>query len=241
MCDCTEWGLKDDERHRVGVIAQELAEVLPDAVVDNGEFLTVDDARIFYDTVAAAQELYRLTGNLEHKLGHVEKVSQKLAKFAQKRRQLGSVASGLSGISSWINATDGEHKCQSISGSLPSLASSAPSDDFHHSSPRRRKRHNNDPWRGPNSTAIQRTIVALVGVMALCLVTMCTLYVIDWYNRTFPAPRQILVMPTADPDHIGHLTEENGRYDLLWLPPEQPTAPLIGDICGSGVHCPVAY
>lgn len=56
------WGLSENERHRVGVIAQELAQVLPEAVKDNGDFLTVDDTRIFYDTVAAAQELYRLTG-----------------------------------------------------------------------------------------------------------------------------------------------------------------------------------
>lgn len=56
------WGLSERDRHRVGVIAQELAEVLPEAVKDNGDFLTVDDTRIFYDTVAAAQELYRLTG-----------------------------------------------------------------------------------------------------------------------------------------------------------------------------------
>lgn len=90
-----KWGLSEQERHRVGVIAQELAEVLPDAVRDNGEFLTVDDTRIFYDTVAAAQELYRLTGNLECKIGEVEKISQKLARYAQKRKQLGSMASGL--------------------------------------------------------------------------------------------------------------------------------------------------
>jgi hypothetical protein len=67
-----QWGLSEDNRHRVGVIAQELAEIIPDAVRDNGEFLTVDDARIFYDTVAAAQQLYRLTGNLECKIDQVE-------------------------------------------------------------------------------------------------------------------------------------------------------------------------
>lgn len=55
-----KWGLNEQDRHRVGVIAQgkkkrfsfisnkmvplslELAEVLPEAVRDNGEFLTVD-------------------------------------------------------------------------------------------------------------------------------------------------------------------------------------------------------
>jgi hypothetical protein len=97
-----QWGLDETSRHRVGVIAQELAEVIPDAVRDNGEFLTVDDARIFYDTVAAAQELYRLTGNLECKIDQVEKISAKLARFAQKRKQMGSM-SGLSDITMLLN------------------------------------------------------------------------------------------------------------------------------------------
>lgn len=36
-----KWGLSEENRHRVGVIAQELAEILPDAVTDNGDFLQV--------------------------------------------------------------------------------------------------------------------------------------------------------------------------------------------------------
>lgn len=36
-----QWGLSEENRHRVGVIAQELAEILPDAVTDNGDFLQV--------------------------------------------------------------------------------------------------------------------------------------------------------------------------------------------------------
>lgn len=38
-----KWGLSEENRHRVGVIAQELAEILPDAVTDNGDFLQVHD------------------------------------------------------------------------------------------------------------------------------------------------------------------------------------------------------
>ena len=38
-----EWGLNENSRHRVGVIAQELAAVLPDAVTDTGDFLQVTD------------------------------------------------------------------------------------------------------------------------------------------------------------------------------------------------------
>ena len=46
--------------------------------------------RIFYDVVASAQMLYQLTGNLEGKIDQIEKISQKLAKYAQNRKRLGS-------------------------------------------------------------------------------------------------------------------------------------------------------
>lgn len=151
-----QWGLSEENRHRVGVIAQELAEVIPDAVRDSGEFLTVDDTRLFYSTVsftivdiamyrvqvAAAQELYRLTGNLECKIDQVEKISAKLARFAQKRKQMGSMASGLSDLTTILNGygggkklTDGIDDSKNVeskavlSQSRLSLASSAPSID----------------------------------------------------------------------------------------------------------------
>ncbi len=41
-----EWGMSEQERkRRTGVLAQELREVLPDAVRDDGEYLQVDDVR----------------------------------------------------------------------------------------------------------------------------------------------------------------------------------------------------
>lgn len=98
-----QWGLTEEERHRVGVIAQELAEIMPDAVKDNGEFLTVDDTRIFYDTVAAQQQLHKVSGNLGGKIEQVEELSVKVARYLQKRKQLGaSVASGLSDLSTLL-------------------------------------------------------------------------------------------------------------------------------------------
>ena len=43
-----EMGLSEEARHKVGVIAQELAEVLPDAVREDGDYLTVDDVCLLY-------------------------------------------------------------------------------------------------------------------------------------------------------------------------------------------------
>lgn len=42
-----EWGLPEAERKKIGVIAQEIEEILPDAVRDDGEYLTIDDVKRF--------------------------------------------------------------------------------------------------------------------------------------------------------------------------------------------------
>ncbi|EPB68108.1 hypothetical protein ANCCEY_12802 [Ancylostoma ceylanicum] len=62
------WGLSEEQRRRTGLIAQELQAVIPDAVRDIGTHLTVDESRIFYETVLAMQELCRLTGDLDTKI-----------------------------------------------------------------------------------------------------------------------------------------------------------------------------
>jgi hypothetical protein len=94
-----QWGMSDEDRHRVGVIAQELAEVIPEAVRNNGEFLTVDDSRIFMESVAAQQELHKISGCMGTKVDNVEEMTVKLAKYMRKYQKVGSMASGLSDIS----------------------------------------------------------------------------------------------------------------------------------------------
>uniref|UniRef100_A0A914H3Z9 Myelin regulatory factor n=1 Tax=Globodera rostochiensis TaxID=31243 RepID=A0A914H3Z9_GLORO len=309
------WGLSEQDRHRVGVIAQELAEVLPEAVKDNGEFLTVDDTRVFYDTVAAAQELYRLTGNLGSKLDQVEKISQKLARYAQKRRQLGSMASGLSDFSTFFgtkSAVDDGGDCgaaASLAGvkqncvshsrtSLTSAATTMPahcgndledgggesfggvqktkkdgrrrssSERYHHRcrSYSSASAYCNRPHfygsgggggGGAGSCAVdsplcnskftQGTIVTLVIVMALCLVTMCTLYVLDWYNRTYVFPVQFHrdhyhpttnPLPDADRGRQAQQPIEPGKMIkpfVEWKLPDRPqNVPPLTVFCGGG-------
>ncbi|KAI6200849.1 Myelin regulatory factor [Aphelenchoides besseyi] len=259
-----QWGLDEENRHRVGVIAQELAEVIPDAVRDNGEFLTVDDTRVFYDTVAAAQELFRLTGNLECKIDQVEKISAKLARHAQKRKQMGSMASGLSDFSSFLgniteantnaNRTIAEKAKGScaldtksmLSQSRLSLVSSAPSMDASASQigsasqygryyGRRGRRH--DESQLCNSRLTQATMISLIVIMSICLVTMCTLYVLDWYNRSYVyTPHHFpRVTPTSDSaDGIGNIIQLAN-----WIPPAQPLVhPLLSTCTGLlGAHC----
>lgn len=274
-----QWGLTEENRHRVGVIAQELAEVLPDAVRDNGEFLTVDDTRIFYDTVAAAQELYRLTGNLECKIDQVEKISQKLARFAQKRKNhLGSMASGklfkslpviliFLGISDFSNlfgtANNGSDNKSYISYSRTSLASSCDDSVSQGGGAVKRssKSHRrSSACRGSSASAYcqrsgtngqlctskvtQGTIVTLVVIMALCLMAMCTLYVMDWYNRTYVYGPHIIdpryrfsntLNPSLEAPAPGLIYKEIPIWEL---PQESKALPLTA-ICGQRSHCPV--
>ncbi len=46
-----EWGISEDNRHKIGVIAQEMQQIIPDAVKEDGEYLTVDDVCTKYRRV----------------------------------------------------------------------------------------------------------------------------------------------------------------------------------------------
>uniref|UniRef100_A0AC34RRS2 Peptidase S74 domain-containing protein n=1 Tax=Panagrolaimus sp. JU765 TaxID=591449 RepID=A0AC34RRS2_9BILA len=197
-----EWGLDETNRHRVGVIAQELREILPDAVKDNGELLTVDDTRIFYDTVAAAQELLEVTGNLENKIGQVEKIGAKLTRFAKKKNFMGSTLSGFTDVTSLSSESYSNHD----------------------------RRHSGVI----TSKFTQVAIVTLIIIMACCLLGMSALYVLDWYNRNYVYKK--LILPMEGQESIGNLIEQ--KYNISWIPPTQPLAPLLTATCGLLSNCP---
>ncbi|VDK49659.1 unnamed protein product [Anisakis simplex] len=240
-----QWGLSEENRHRVGVIAQELAEILPDAVTDNGDFLQVDDSRIFYETVAAATELCRLTGNLEHKIEAVEKLSNKLAKLHKRRlnKDIGSMASGLSDL--------GFSDKASFMSSHLSLASTTPScnsrekcrsredraNDRKHRHCRNPSCHTSEPLLC-SSRFTQGTIVTLVVVMAICLIAMSTLYVLDWHSRTFGYHRRDMpmIVTTTSPETVGNIGNIIEVNKDLWLPPSQPNVPPLAIVC-ENQHC----
>lgn len=195
--------------------------------------MTVDDTRIFYDTVAAAQELYRLTGNLECKIDQVEKISAKLARFA-KNKKMGSMASGLSGFTNFGNGDDGK----SLSFSRASLTSTTTTN-----TEKNKKRKNAKSYLDGSlcsSKFTQGTIVTLVIIMAFCLLAMCTLYVLDWYNRTYVYNAHIPIMthPNNTQDYIGNMIEMKDKLPLSWIPPTQPFAPILASMCGLRSQCP---
>ncbi|XP_066107785.1 myelin regulatory factor isoform X4 [Saccopteryx bilineata] len=156
-----------------GVIAQEVKEILPEAVKDTGDvvfangktienFLVVNKERIFMENVGAVKELCKLTDNLETRIDELERWSHKLAKL----RRLDSFKStGSSGAfshtgSQFSRAGSVPHKKR------PPKVASKPSSvvpDQACISPR----------------FLQGTIIALVVVMAFSVVSMSTLYVLS--------------------------------------------------------------
>lgn len=85
-------GIPEDSREDTGVIAQEIREVLPEAVKEagdvplgNGEvikdFLVVNKDKIYMENVGAVKELCKVTGNLEMRIDELEKMNSKLSKL----------------------------------------------------------------------------------------------------------------------------------------------------------------
>nr|XP_017508073.2 myelin regulatory factor isoform X8 [Manis javanica] len=156
-----------------GVIAQEVKEILPEAVKDTGDvvfangktienFLVVNKERIFMENVGAVKELCKLTDNLETRIDELERWSHKLAKL----RRLDSLKS------------TGSSGAFSHAGSHFSRAGSVP----HKKRPPKVTSKSSSVV--PDQACIsqrflQGTIIALVVVMAFSVVSMSTLYVLS--------------------------------------------------------------
>ncbi|XP_072616339.1 myelin regulatory factor isoform X45 [Vulpes vulpes] len=156
-----------------GVIAQEVQEILPEAVKDTGDmvfangqtvenFLVVNKERIFMENVGAVKELCKLTDNLETRIDELERWSHRLAKL----RRLDSLKS------------TGSSGAFSHAGSQFSRAGSVP----HKKRPPKvaSKSSSVVPDQACiNQRFLQGTIIALVVVMAFSVVSMSTLYVLS--------------------------------------------------------------
>uniref|UniRef100_A0A8C2JU47 Myelin regulatory factor n=1 Tax=Cyprinus carpio TaxID=7962 RepID=A0A8C2JU47_CYPCA len=93
-----------DATSETGVIAQEVQQILPEAVKEGGDvvcangetipnLLMVNKERIFMENVGAVKELCKLTDNLETRIDELERWNRKLAKL----RRLDSMKSSVSG------------------------------------------------------------------------------------------------------------------------------------------------
>ncbi|XP_030749081.1 myelin regulatory factor isoform X2 [Sitophilus oryzae] len=156
---------RDKEFSDTGVIAQEVAQVLPEAVkpagnivLENGKsidnFLVVNKERIFMENIGAVKELCKVTDNLETRIGQLERINRRLNKL--KRGD--SLKSDSTVNSSKLSHYSGHCKC---SRKHICKACERQEDEF------------------CSNKFIQIVIVVLVLIMAFCLAAITTLYFLD--------------------------------------------------------------
>ncbi|XP_032894958.1 myelin regulatory factor isoform X7 [Amblyraja radiata] len=161
---------------QTGVIAQEVKEILPEAVKESGDvvcangvtienFLVVNKERIFMENVGAVKELCKLTDNLETRINELETWSRKLARLKRLDSMKSTVSGGTLSQSGshFSRAGSGQHKKRH-----PKIGDKAPS---------------NPTEQGCLSQKfLQGTIIALVIIMAFSVISMSTLYVLNLRN-----------------------------------------------------------
>ncbi|XP_041852467.1 myelin regulatory factor isoform X5 [Melanotaenia boesemani] len=182
-----------------GVIAQEVQQILPEAVKEGGDvvcangetipnLLVVNKERIFMENVGAVKELCKLTDNLETRIDELERWSRKLAKL----RRLDSMKSTVSGGT--VSQT-GSYFSRTGSGPLKKKTVKSES-------------KNSTPEQGCISQRfMQGTILALVIVMAFSVISMSVLYVLTLHHR-------------------GDVTEKDGSRAALGYSHKTPYTPL---------------
>ncbi|KAM4733474.1 myelin regulatory factor isoform 1-T1 [Anableps anableps] len=158
-----------------GVIAQEVQQILPEAVKEGGDvvcangetipnLLVVNKERIFMENVGAVKELCKLTDNLETRIDELERWSRKLAKL----RRLDSMKSTVSGST------------VSQSGSYFSRTGSGPL---------KKKTFKPGSKSSPldqgciSQRFVQGIILTLLIVMAFSVISMSVLYVLTLHHR----------------------------------------------------------
>ncbi|XP_029438395.1 LOW QUALITY PROTEIN: myelin regulatory factor [Rhinatrema bivittatum] len=160
-----------------GVIAQEVKEILPEAVKDTGDmvctngktienFLVVNKERIFMENVGAVKELCKLTDNLETRIDELERWSRKLAKLKRLDSMKSTVSTGaLSQAGSQFSRT----------GSVP----------YQKRPPKLLSKSRPGPVEQAciSQRFLQGTIIALVIIMAFSVISMSTLYVLNLKNE----------------------------------------------------------
>lgn len=182
-------GLPEHQRHDTGVLAQEVQNVLPDAVMQTGDvalnngknvknLLLVNKDRIFMENVGAVKELCKLTDNLEVRIDELEKMNKKLSKLKRYDSLKSTVSSKSSCSVSTVSSTPPPKKSSSSS----SHKYRHHHQSSHHSSSR--KAPPPPPENGWCSNRfIQIVIITLILIMAFCLVAITVLYILERNNK----------------------------------------------------------
>ncbi|OXB59812.1 hypothetical protein ASZ78_007295 [Callipepla squamata] len=208
--------------HETGIIAQEVKELLPQAVREAGDvacndgerienFLMVDKDQIFMENVGAVKQLCKLTNNLEVRIEELEQWNRKLARLKR-----------LSSLKSTVSEKSTVSRCSRATSLFPSrksvqLKSSKVGETKYVKDAYKRVFICISKRKVSCSRRIFRvTVLALVAVMALCALTISTLYVLSTHDRDLEkhlVPRQVvepvleLVMDSLQESTISQSTQ----------------------------------
>ncbi|XP_011684801.1 PREDICTED: myelin regulatory factor-like protein isoform X1 [Wasmannia auropunctata] len=199
----------DVKQEDTGVIAQEVQQILPEAVLPAGDivlpngqrienFLVVNKERIFMENVGAVKELCKVTDSLETRIDQLERINKRLAKL--KRGD--SLKSSISTVSS-------------ISGNK--YSSSINNKSSLHGKTKRLEREEELLC---SNKFIQIIIVILILIMAFCLVAMATLYFLEYQKRSSVewsamASNGMLAIGPAHPPTMSTTSNYEHRYNSL--------------------------
>ncbi|XP_074637896.1 uncharacterized protein LOC141896550 isoform X4 [Acropora palmata] len=168
------------ELEDTGVLAQEMKEVLPEAVSESEDvvlsdgktierFLVVNKERIFMENVGAVKELCKLTDSLEVRIDELETMNQRL----QRRR-----CDSFSTFSS-LNVS----RASSFRASVNSKTPNKKSTDKGHSHCRCHHRHHhcackNQGVRWEEQTMCSRKLMLLIIVILVVITVLCTMVIV---------------------------------------------------------------
>jgi len=174
------------ERQQTGIIAQDVREVIPEAVcTTNGSYalsngreinnmLIVNKDRLFLENLGAVRELSKVTGHLGDRVEDLEKANESVAVRLSKLRRGGSVKSTSSSI------TD----------------SDADPQDF-----KKRRRTNGAKTLFQNK-CVQMVMLCLIGIIAVSMVAMATIYILDYYDRQENLKKNETLIVIEEPTEI---------------------------------------
>ncbi|KAJ8917380.1 hypothetical protein NQ315_002404, partial [Exocentrus adspersus] len=190
---------RGDQCSDTGVIAQEVAQVLPEAVkpagnliLENGtpieNFLVVNKERIFMENIGAVKELCKVTDNLETRIDQLERINRRL-----NRLKRGDSLKSTSTVNS--SKLSYSHKCS---------------------------KHNHSCKKDEelcSNKLIQIVIIVLVLIMAFCLAAITTLYLMEAARHTQYLQANI---DTSYKNHGTRTTTKASNTRTTWAPTPPP-------------------
>ncbi|CAL1527645.1 unnamed protein product [Lymnaea stagnalis] len=226
-------GIPPENRQDTGVLAQEIQEVLPDAVQETGDvvlsngetienFLVVNKDRIYMENVGAVKELCKLTDNLEVRINQLEKMNQRLSKIKRfdslkstassiSSRSFATISTAGSAIAKCIGEVDQQSSKKSNVSGHPSRSNSSRNSSHSRmmsSSKLSLTSKLSQPLKNICTNRIRYvTIIALILIMAFCVAALAWLYILE---RQKPESSVPSLGNSQIYDHTSRVSHTNG-------------------------------